>query len=464
MNPEKNSLVIGVPVWGEKYVDIFLRFSLPSQLASGNIPYIKKHIQKYFIYTTLIDQKRILKSNVFVSLSKHLEVEFVLLDTELDLITSQNYNLGKYHLKSKCYRNLLKIAAENNSIALLLNADMYLSSSFISDAIKIFDSDAEVEVLQVLGPRTNLEDFEAALSTKCNDNSTDFDLSAQELSSIWLSCIHPAIRQHYVRDRKSGNFHPSNLYWTTNADEYVVVRGFHLYPIMVKSKIPDLKFNDTIDQDLVSNMAQAKSRTFTVQNSCDIFCCELSSKTLKTESPIRLGTNWELVKFYDNSGKNNFVNLYKPITIHRKTSLGELREVEISELFIHKLDVYRKIFNVISWFKPNKSKKVNEFIKLIFAVVLNLEKMDIIVKLFRLTLDHGAAQNLYKNWRSIFGTFPLGLEERILYLDLNFDPKRPDLISRLKHVIELQGKEVPSDIQFKFNNFVADWPLSQRAP
>ena len=46
------TMKIVVPVWGDAYLDTFLEYSLPAQLAARNVPAVAPHaLKEYVIYT-----------------------------------------------------------------------------------------------------------------------------------------------------------------------------------------------------------------------------------------------------------------------------------------------------------------------------------------------------------------------------------------------------------------------------
>jgi hypothetical protein len=72
----KRKFQLVTAVWGEWYVDVFLKFNIPSLLAPGNIPKVCAVQQgRYVIFTRRSDAKRIASSDAYARLSRHLPVE-----------------------------------------------------------------------------------------------------------------------------------------------------------------------------------------------------------------------------------------------------------------------------------------------------------------------------------------------------------------------------------------------------
>jgi Fasciclin domain len=72
----KRKFQLVTAVWGEWYVDVFLRFNIPSLLAPGNIPKLCALQQgRYVIFTRRSHAKRIASSDAYARLSRCLPVE-----------------------------------------------------------------------------------------------------------------------------------------------------------------------------------------------------------------------------------------------------------------------------------------------------------------------------------------------------------------------------------------------------
>ena len=73
---------IVLPVWGDKYIDTFIKYTLPSQLDSSNIPKLSQsHKIKYTLYTTKQDLNRLLKEELISILQKYTILEIKLLNS-----------------------------------------------------------------------------------------------------------------------------------------------------------------------------------------------------------------------------------------------------------------------------------------------------------------------------------------------------------------------------------------------
>src|SRR5215475_11099349 len=104
-------------VWGEWYVDVFLKFNIPSLLAPGNIPKLCTRQQgRYVIFTRRSDAKRIAESDAFARLSQRLPVEIEALP---DRLFAGNPHVIHVELWSRAAR----VAAERGEWIALIAAD-----------------------------------------------------------------------------------------------------------------------------------------------------------------------------------------------------------------------------------------------------------------------------------------------------------------------------------------------------
>src|SRR5262249_3087592 len=80
----KRKFQLVTTVWGQWYVDVFLKFNIPSLPAPGNIPKLCARQQgRYVIFTRRSDAKRIAESDAYARLSQRLPVEIEALPDRL---------------------------------------------------------------------------------------------------------------------------------------------------------------------------------------------------------------------------------------------------------------------------------------------------------------------------------------------------------------------------------------------
>lgn len=243
---------ICVPVWGKDYIETYLRWSLPAQIA-GLRQLEPGRGLKYSIYT---DYPHLIRGSHLIGQLDQLG--------SVEIFTFHGPKINKYATKSAIYRDHLSRAA--GSINFLLNADIVLAEEFIPTAVEKIEAGAKV--IQVVAPRGKRDE----MGWELDDARPRSSLA---LAKLWLANMHPSLEMHMVDGDPRGPFHPSHLYWYVGT-EGIVARCFHYYPIVVcLDKAPD--FRGTIDDDLVAAAHVGTDEIHFANDSRDgLFCCELS--------------------------------------------------------------------------------------------------------------------------------------------------------------------------------------------
>lgn len=328
-----------VPVWGESYVSTYLNFCLPAQLAPRNIPFLRSHSEhKYTIYTTLADHACITASPAFHSLRKVISVEIQYIDAAL------NGGGNKYLVKSDCYRQALENAGKCGAVVVALNADVLLANGFVQETEKLISRGKRV--IEVAGPRGLRNHIINVLSADYkSSDGTCISIEPRELSSLWLRNMHPQLQMHFVEGPQGAPFHPSHLYWAVGS-EGVIIRGFHLYPIVIYQGGRKATFSSTIDDDLVGNLRFSAKERFLAQDSRDLFCCELSPEGYHVDQVAARGDLDRYVEFYCSYAEQNISNLRREIVITGASTLGAEWDIRRRQSAIFVQVLIRKCWTV----------------------------------------------------------------------------------------------------------------------
>lgn len=224
-----------VPVWGEKYVDMFLKYCLPSQLAPGNLPALPRSRCLYHIYTSPADVKRIWKSDVVRKLRELAEVQMVTFseaDVLRDFGQSQGYvkNLQKM---TWCYHRAMHNRRGVDAAFVYMTPD----SVWADGAFRHMDEcqRAGVRALMGLGLITQRERLQHDLTPFIRpDDNTVLEITPRQLVSKTMDALHPLGAQRFVQE--GGNRFMSAYYWNKPGEGFVA-RCFYLHPIMVRPRV-----------------------------------------------------------------------------------------------------------------------------------------------------------------------------------------------------------------------------------
>lgn len=293
-------LFFAVPVWGEAYVDVFVRTGLAAQLAPNNLPALP-HLRDccYNIYTTHPDVDRLRTSPAFERLASLVKTNIHFIDTSTDGIGDFITSSNRYETKSECYRHSMLQAAKARAANVLLNADIVLCDGFLSRTVKILASGKRV--LEVVGPRALKLPVETILQERFRDaDGIAIAVSPRQLATIWVDHIHPMSSIHFWEGSASAPFHPSHLYWRVSRHS-ILVRCFHIYPIVFFPRNP-AEFHTTIDDDLVARTCPDLRDTYVATDSDDLFCLELSDEGHSVGTPGERGNIGSTINFYRSYG------------------------------------------------------------------------------------------------------------------------------------------------------------------
>ena len=76
-----------VPIWGSRYVDLLCKYTLPTLLAPGNIPYLAQHMDLQFLFMTNSNGERLLREQQALDdLMRYCELKFVMIDEHIKQI------------------------------------------------------------------------------------------------------------------------------------------------------------------------------------------------------------------------------------------------------------------------------------------------------------------------------------------------------------------------------------------
>ena len=107
-------------VWGKTYTDIFLRCSLPSQLAEGNIPALRDNPHaRYRIFTTEADMTAMRQNAAFRRLESLIRVDFVPLST----LAATGDARDKLDRLAECHNAAIRQADREDASLIFLSPD-----------------------------------------------------------------------------------------------------------------------------------------------------------------------------------------------------------------------------------------------------------------------------------------------------------------------------------------------------
>jgi len=264
-------LYFAIAVWGEKYVDTFLRIALPSFLAPGNIPACA-HLAsiRFLIITRPEDVSSIKGHPVMEMLRHHAAVEI------LPLLTPDQFEGNRYTVMARAHQHAIKRALASRAILSIPAPDHVIADNSLSFGLRrILGGDLAVNMA---GPRAVLDELKPILTAApyCHDDRV-ISIPPRDLVSLLTRHPHAISKLLYWHAEPFSAF-PSALYWAAGKDS-LLARYFHLHPIFVDLAGADAKAgeSDSIDGSLLTLANIAPERVYAATNSDELCIVELSS-------------------------------------------------------------------------------------------------------------------------------------------------------------------------------------------
>ena len=256
--------IISTPVWGAGHLGLFLNVCLPSLLAAGNLPSLAPNPQnQYLIYTRPEDEAELKAAATFRRLSEIVSVDVRLIQEK---ITEPHRTMSNCHIDS------IRRADEVGGAAIFLPPDCVWSENSMRALQRIARSGKSV--VHMSGIRLDRDSVVPVFANRYSDDGTVLSLGPRELVSIGMHHLHPIALTHFWKEY-DGQLMPANLIWNV-PNEGLLLRCFHLHPLMVKSQVRFAKFGSTIDDDLALKACPDASRDYVVTDSDEILAFEMS--------------------------------------------------------------------------------------------------------------------------------------------------------------------------------------------
>jgi Flp pilus assembly protein TadD len=267
--------LISVPVWGTKYVDFFLEFSLASLLSEKNLGVIANRDDLIFlIHTTENDRARIQASPLYAKLSLKADVRFVIITVDA--------KIASHRLLSDCHLDATRIGADHGAAVVYSMPDVIYADGCIAGIDRILARG--FDVIFTTGVRLRMEtatvDIEAH---RAPDRS--ISIAPSDLMRVMLANLHPIMWSHFWKEFPERGLLPSNLIWRVG-DRGLLLHAFHLHPFVARPPKGAVDFAGTIDDDFIGKVLPDHRKHYVVQDSDEFLLVEVSASSHEVNSDI----------------------------------------------------------------------------------------------------------------------------------------------------------------------------------
>lgn len=229
-----------VPVWGSCYIDKYLSYSLPCQLASQNLPAVRKTIHSdilYHVYTTPDGKQEICRSIFFSSLSSYVTICFH------DINALPGKAQSKYNTLNRCYEDVSRIALNKGAIVFLW-ADLILANGAILYICKKL-----IEGYQIIlsgNLRVLEEDTKTELDHHRTQRNAPIEITGDQLCRLAVTHLHPRVSMTFTNSYQFDNSWPDYLYWQLPR-KGIIQCGLFLVPMAMIAHKEIVLGNVTLD-------------------------------------------------------------------------------------------------------------------------------------------------------------------------------------------------------------------------
>lgn len=264
-------------LWGQGFTNLFLRISLPSQLSPRNLQYCAQNVDAvYRVYTTAMDAEQLQTSSIWKELTNQIRTEVFYLD---DVAGRHWASEPKHEVMTRCHRHLIRTAAGEDPAFVFLAPDTVWSEGTFERLITHLQ-DGKRMVL-TCGLRTQKETFSKALMANFGKDGRLQPIPARCLVRLALDHLHAEIHS-LAWGGDVSNLCTSIITWPVGK-EGILLRAFHLHPILVRPHQRNVVPKSTIDGDYVLSAIPDLSDIHVVQDSDEMVVFELSGMYERAE-------------------------------------------------------------------------------------------------------------------------------------------------------------------------------------
>lgn len=270
-----------VPIWGDRYIEQFLRLPLAALLSPGNLPAACKHADVEVVFLTAEKDIR-----AFSDHPRCRELEQLCATRFVDVTDLLLDNAGAYaYVLTYIYARGMIVFGEQmvDLHFLYLNADYVLADGSLSRLVQRLDrSDANF----ISGPsmRTTKERVEPILKSRMT-RSGKLAIEPRDLAGLAIRYMHPTVKASILNQSLMHSSITNRLYWKVS-DSTIVARFFLPLILCLRPERP-LKYEDItsfIDYGFLPTLCPS-GKWEVMENSDEFFLLELQEE---------LTENWAL--------------------------------------------------------------------------------------------------------------------------------------------------------------------------
>jgi|GEM_PF-6603988 len=227
-----------VPVWGEEYVERYVKLSLPSQLSAGNLGAIPPGKGRYLIYTRKEHRRAIVRSAAYRRLRELVDTAIEYLDDLPDPRLSR----GPHELQTAAYARGIRAASGRDTAFVFMTPDTLFGDGTFRAMVRRAEEGKRCHLIASV--RMLVDGAYSCLAHHRRPEHVEAAIPCRELVRAGLDNLHPISLGHVVENGRVRAF--QHLYHRVDS-RGLLVRGFHLHPLLVWPRNPDATIRNTLD-------------------------------------------------------------------------------------------------------------------------------------------------------------------------------------------------------------------------
>lgn len=253
---DRRRLIICVTVWGERYVELFIQYFLPSILSPNNVPALSQIRDIIFdLYTTPENAETIRSAPSFLELSRFVRVNFIMFSNRMvDGPGYSRWPLIRYYIYGGFHHVSIQHAQTLDADIICIAPDGVHSDGSFYNYAKFVDEG--YKAVMFTATRGQAEKLLPILDDLRDEATHSLTLPSRTLVELAAQHVHHDFRRFVLtKDNKHVPNFLSVLMFPRPDGFYV--RCFHLHPIIIAAEVlqKDVHFDySAVDANLVARL------------------------------------------------------------------------------------------------------------------------------------------------------------------------------------------------------------------
>lgn len=255
-------------VWGESYVQDFLRICLPTLLSPGNLPGLRKHVgSRLVLWTRAVDAEAVREAQAWRDLEQVIDCEIVPIDSLL-----AGKSPSKYSLLGRIQTHAIKHFLDYDAFVFIYPDSFWADGSLVNAVERL---EQGYDAVLTYTPKVAREPFLAALKA-ANTRSNVRTIPSRTLTRLSVENLHSVYNNCFWNRPSNGEF-AGIAFWDVPG-QGLALRCFHMTALYIRilHGVPAVfaSFSGSFDEDYTNRLAPYLN-SYIVPSSDEVSGCTL---------------------------------------------------------------------------------------------------------------------------------------------------------------------------------------------